>query len=206
MIVCPTLTCPSPALTTRPSWRTLRIVVCRNSAPGSIPLSDSWEGTSINLFQMIHAHMSITLRRRQARMTEHFLYRPQIRSITKHMRCERVTQPVRSDAGADARGLDSALQNHLDAARGQPSAAKICDDGTVVLPRDGHRGFPLLQGVEGGLAQRHEAILVALAGANHHHAELLVDIAPVEADQLADAQAGRVERLEDRAIAQRRRC
>src|SRR5271163_3135453 len=138
MIVCPTLTCPSPAITTCPSWRTLRIVVWRISAPGSIPLSDSWEGTSINLFQMIHTHMSIALRRRQARMAEHFLYRSQVRTVTKHMRCERVTQPVRSDAGADAGGLYSALQNHLDAARGQPSAAKICDDRTVVLPRNRH--------------------------------------------------------------------
>src|SRR5580698_9891900 len=150
MIVCPTLTCPSPAMTTWPSWRTLKIVVCRNSTPGSIPLSDSWEGTSINLFQMIHADVSIALRRRQARMTEHFLYRPQIRSITKHMRCERVTQPVRSDAGVDAGGLYSALQNHLDAARGQPSAAKIRDDGTVVLPRDGHRSFPLFSASRAG--------------------------------------------------------
>src|SRR5277367_6679222 len=124
MIVCPTLTCPSPAITTCPSWRTLRMVVWRNSAPGSIPLSDSWERTSINLFQMIHADMSIALRRRQARMTEHFLYRPQVRSIAKHMRGERMTQPVRRDTGAHARGLDSALQDHLDAARGQPSAAK----------------------------------------------------------------------------------
>src|SRR5271165_4075960 len=189
MIVWPTLTWPSPAMTTWPSWRTLRIVVCRNSAPGSIPLSDSWEGTSINLFQMIHADVSIALRRCEARMTEHLLYRPQIRTITKHMRCERVTQPVRGDAGADAGGFNSALQNHLDAARGQPSAAKIRDDGTVVFPRNRHRSFPLLQGVEGGLAQRHEAILVALAGADHHHAELFVDIAPVEADELAHAQA-----------------
>src|SRR5271156_7146655 len=112
MIVCPTLTCPSPAITTCPSWRTLRIVVWRNSAPGSIPLSDSWEGTSINLFQMIHTDMSIALRGRQARMAEHLLYRPQISPITKHMRCERMAQPMRRDARVEAGRLDSTLQDH----------------------------------------------------------------------------------------------
>src|SRR5882757_8234025 len=132
MIVCPTLTCPSPAITTCPSWRTLRMVVWRNSAPGSIPLSDSWEGTSINLFQMIHADMSIALRRRQARMTEHLLYRSQVGSIAKHMRRERMAQPVRRDAGSESGRLDSLFQNHLDATRGQPAAAKICNHGTVV--------------------------------------------------------------------------
>src|SRR5260370_18571048 len=121
MIVCPTLTCPSPAITTRPSWRTLRIVVWRNSAPGSIPRSDSWEGTSINLFQMIHADMSVALRRRQARMTEHFLYRPQVRSVSKHMHCKRMTQPMRCDARSEPSRLDSALQYHLEPPLGQPS-------------------------------------------------------------------------------------
>src|SRR3984957_20897853 len=152
MIVCPTLTCPSPAITTRPSWRTLRIVVWRNSAPGSIPLSDSWEGTSINLFQMIHADMSIALRCCQARMPEHFLYRSQVGAITKHMRCEGVAQPMRRDAGGESGRLDSALQDHLDTARSQPSAAKIRDHGTVVLPRHRHRSLPLLPCVQRGLA------------------------------------------------------
>src|SRR5580700_447364 len=138
MIVCPTLTCPSPAITTWPPWRTLRIVVWRNSAPGSIPLSDSWEGTSINLFQMIHADMSIALRRGETRMPEHLLYRSKVRSVTKHMRCEGVTQPMRRDAGGESGRLDSALEYHLDAARGQPAAAKIGDHGTVVLPRNRH--------------------------------------------------------------------
>src|SRR5271170_5924172 len=129
MIVCPTLTCPSPAITTCPSWRTLRIVVWRNSAPGSMPLSDSWEGTSINLFQMIHTDMSIALRCRQARVTEHLLYRPQVGAIAKHMRRERMAQPVRRNARGHPSRLDSALQDNLDAARGPPSAAKIRNHG-----------------------------------------------------------------------------
>src|SRR5271156_1322737 len=201
MIVCPTVTCPSPAITTCPSWRTLRIVVWRNTAPGSIPRSDSWEGTSINLFQMIHADMSIALRRRQARMPEHLLYRSQVGAISKHMRCEGVTQPMRCDAGGEACSLDPLLQYLLDTARGQPTSAKIRDRGTVMLPGHGHRGLPLFQCIQRRLTQRHEAILVALARANHHHPELFIYIAPVETDQLADAQAGRVQRLEDCAVA-----
>ena len=115
-----------------------------------------------------------------------------------------MTQPVRSECRADSRRLDSRAQNFLDAASSQPPAAQIRYDRTVVLPRNRHRTSPLLKRVERRLAQRHQPILVALARAHHHHAELFVDIAPVQADQLADAQARRVERLENCAIAQRR--
>src|SRR5580692_9671043 len=205
MIVCPTLTCPSPAITTCPSWRTLRIVVWRNSAPGSIPLSDSREGTSINLFQMIHADVSIALRRRQARMPEHLLYRSKVRSVTKHMRCEGVTQPMGRDASVEAGRLDSALQDHFDATRGQPAAAKIRNHRTVMLPCNRHCGFPLLQCVQRRLAQRHEAILVALARAHQHHPKLVIYVAPVQPDQFADAQPRGVQGLEDCTIAQRSR-
>src|SRR5579863_5740491 len=174
MIVCPTLTCPSPAITTWPSWRTLRIVVWRITAPGSIPLSDSWEGTSINLFQMIHADMSIALRRGEAGMAEHLLYRAQVGAIAQHMRCERMTQPMRRDAGAQARGLDSPLQDQLDAARGQPAAAQVGDHRATGLPRDRHRAPPRPQSIERRLSDRHQPILVALARPDHHHPELFV--------------------------------
>ena len=70
---------------------------------------NSWKGTSINLFQMIHAHMSVPLRCRQARMAEHLLYRPQVRAIAKHMRCETVTQPVRRDSRAQTHSRQSPL-------------------------------------------------------------------------------------------------
>src|SRR5208283_2852156 len=205
MIVCPTLTCPSPAMTTCPSWRTLRIVVWRISAPGSMPLSNSWKGTSINLFQMIHAHMSVPLRCRQARVAEHFLYRPQVRPIAKHMRCETVTQPMRRDSRAQPHSRQSPLQDHLDAARGQSAAAKICNHGTVGFPRNRHRTPPRHQCIQGRLTQRYQPILVALARSHHDHPKLFVDIEPVEPDQLAYAQPRRIQRLEYRAIAYRRR-
>src|ERR1700722_10668910 len=115
---------------------------------------------------MIHADMSIALRRRQTRMPEHLLYRSQVGTITKHMRCEGVAQPMRRDASGESGCLDSALQDNLDAARSQPSAAKIRDHGTVMLPRHRHRSLPLLQCVQRGLAERHKAILVALARAH----------------------------------------
>src|ERR1035437_6217705 len=205
MIVCPTLTCPSPAMMTCPSWRTHRIVVCRISAPGSKPLSNPWKGTSINLFQMIHAHMSVPLRCRQARMAEHLLYRPQVRAIAKHMRCETVTQPVRRDSRAQTHSRQSPLQDHLDAARGQSAAAKICNHGTVGLPRNRHRTPPRPQRIQRRLAERHQPILVALARPHHHHHELFVDIAPVQPDQFAHAQPRRGHRLEYGAIAHRGR-
>src|ERR1035437_769162 len=162
---------------------------------------NSWKGTSINLFQMIHAHMSIALRGRQARMAEHFLYRPQVRPIAKHMRCETVTQPMRRDCRAQTHRRQSPLQDQLDAARGQSAAAKIDYHGTVGLPRNRHRTPPRPQCIQRRLTQRHQPILVALACSHHDHPELFVDIAPVKPDQLADAQPRRIQRLEYRAIA-----
>src|SRR4051812_37859266 len=108
MIVWPTLTCPSPAITTWPLWRTHRIVVWRK-----ISASCSRMGTLINLFQMIHADMSIALRGRQTRMPEHLLDRSQVGTITQHMRSKAVAQPVRRQARCEAAIDNSLLQNFL---------------------------------------------------------------------------------------------
>ena len=58
-------------------------------------------------------------------------------------------------------------------------------------------------GVRRLLAERHDALLAALA-AHAHELLLEVDVAEVEPDRLGAAQPGRVDELDERAVAQRR--
>src|SRR5260370_32870006 len=112
------------------------------------------------------------------------------------MGCETMTQPMRRDSRADAGRNNPSLKYHLDAASRQPAAAKIDNHRTIGLPCNRHRASPCLERIERRLADRHQPILVTLARAHHDHAELVVDIAPVEPDQFAHSEIGLVESLE----------
>ena len=101
-----------------------------------------------------------------------------------------------------SRRHDTPREDIFDRARRQPPAAQVGDHRAVEFPGLRHRAPPRLERVERRLADRHQPILVALARAHHHHPDFLVDVAPVEADQLAHAQAGGIKRLDDRAVAQ----
>ena len=103
---------------------------------------------------------------------------------------------------AQSRRHDTPGEDIFDRARRQPSAAQVGDHRAVEFPGLRHRAPPRLERVERRFANRHHPILVALARAHQHHPDFVVDVAPVKADQLAHAQAGGVERLEDRAVAQ----
>ena len=74
--------------------------------------------------------------------------------------------------------------------------------------RDGQRGpaigQPRLQRRRSGLAERHGALLVALAQHPQQPARG-VDVVDVEAAQLADANSGGVQHLDDQPVAQRER-
>src|SRR5215471_17451527 len=87
MIVCPTVTCPSPAMTTRPPWRTQTIVVPRIS------------GTGMRLVVRLHeppeVDVRVALGRRQARVPEQLLDGAQIRARAEEMGREGMTERVR---------------------------------------------------------------------------------------------------------------
>ena len=56
------------------------------------------------------------------------------------------------------------------------------------------------------LAERHDAVLAALAAADVHELLLEVDVAEVEPDRLGAAEARGVDELDERAVAQRERA
>src|SRR5215471_17055371 len=96
MIVWPTVTCPSPAITIRPRWRTARIVV---------PLSS---GTGVRLVIGFHqapeVDVRVALRRGEARVSEQLLDGTQVGARTEKMRRERVAESVgRRLSGATGR-------------------------------------------------------------------------------------------------------
>src|SRR5207244_10866051 len=88
------------------------------------------------------------------------------------------------------------------AAGGEPTAAAIDEHGgglDALFAEIAKLAPVRAQRVECDLADRHDALLASLA--EHPHALVLeVDVLPVEADELADAQARGVERFEDRAV------
>src|SRR5207245_10094063 len=96
--------------------RTHKIVVARTFAASS----GAWMGIAINLFQTIHADMSIALRGREARMAEHLLDRAQVGIGIEHVRRERMAQPMGRHRGVES-GLDNSPRDDLlDTARAEP--------------------------------------------------------------------------------------
>src|ERR1051325_10698722 len=65
MIVCPTVTWPSPAITIRPRWRTARMVVPRSSGTGVRLVVGFHQATEVDV--------RVALRGREARMAEELL-------------------------------------------------------------------------------------------------------------------------------------
>src|SRR5947208_872662 len=131
-------------------------------------------------------------------------------------------QRMRADAHARAAGRDVAAHQPVDAADGQTSAAIVQEEraagagwagpaGRSVLP---FQPFPPFLPTKDLLAilqifpnrrrrariERHDARLASLAeDANHPCAH--VDVVDIDAYELAEPQAGRVEQLEDGAVA-----
>ena len=111
-------------------------------------------------------------------------------------------------AGGDAGPFGGVLQHLPGALPRQPPAAGVEEDRRGAAAATRQLGPPAHQvGVQRGdrrSADRHQPLLAALA-AQQHRPRLGVDVVDVEADGLGDPRAGRVQQLEQRAVAQRQR-
>ena len=128
-------------------------------------------------------------------MAEQLLDRAQVGAALEQVRRERVAQPVRvGDEAAQRRGVEPA------AARREEErvlgAARELRARLAQVARDEARRL---------LAERHDAVLRALAVPDVDELLLEVDVAEVEPDRLGAAQAGRVDELDERAVAERER-
>src|SRR5579863_1599286 len=105
------------------------MVVERTRVSGS--RSGAGMGTTVNLFQMTHADMSIALRSGETRMAEHLLNRAQVGAGVEQMRREAVAQTMRRQGRLEAGNGQPALEHLLHGARGQTPAAQIGDDWVI---------------------------------------------------------------------------
>src|SRR5438309_7699469 len=152
MTVCPRLTCPSPAITTLPRWRTQRIVV--PCIPDSLR---SGVGAIVGLHQMIEVHVCVALSRGEARVAEKLLDCAEIRSLVEEMRGERVAKRMRARGDRGAGTGDVARDEAGHTPRAEAPATAIDEDRRPLDPFSGELAPVRAQRIERDLADRHDA-------------------------------------------------
>src|SRR5262249_55583591 len=121
-IVCPTVTWPSPAMTTRPWWRSARMVVACSSGPRVRAV--------IGLHQTAQVDVRVALGGGEARVPEQLLDGAQIGARAEEVRREGMAQRVRRALGRGTAEERVALHQARDAAGGEPTPARIPEDRT----------------------------------------------------------------------------
>jgi hypothetical protein len=150
-------------------------------------------------------HVRVALCRPEVGVAEHLLYRPQVGTAFEQVRREGVAEKMGMDAARLETGpIGELAQDEECSGTGQRPAADVQEElGPVpaVEVRPTEREVPTHRFCSRA-AERHEALLVALA--EHAHDPFLErDAALLEPDRLGDAQAGAVEELHQRPIAER---
>src|SRR5437762_4695654 len=156
MIVWPTVTWPSPAITIRPRWRTARMVVPRSSGTGVRLV--------IRLHQPAEVDVRVALCRREARVSEKLLDGAQVGPRAEEMRREGVTERVRAGLPGASGCEHVALHVTPDAPRRESPATRIAEHGSAGdrLPGLGAGGAIGGERAESGPADRHDAFLSTL--------------------------------------------
>src|SRR2546430_9379301 len=114
------LTCPSPAMTTRPRCRSDRMVVARIG-------SGSRVRAVIGVHQTAEVDVRVALRRREARVAEELLDGPEIGPRAEQMRGEGVAERVRRGFGGRAARQHVTVHEAPDAPCREPSAPGVAE-------------------------------------------------------------------------------
>ena len=138
--------------------------------------------------------VAVDLRRRERRVPEQLLDDAEVGAALEEVRRERVPQAVR------------VAEEAAHGARVEPASADREEEGVVRAARERRAArLQVARDVERGLlAQRHDAFLAALSSYVYELA-VEIDVSEVEPDRLGASQPGRVEELEERAVAERER-
>ena len=148
----------------------------------------------VDAAQPAGVHVAVDLRRRERGVSEQLLDRAQVGTALEQVRREGVAEAVRM------------RQDSADRARVEPAAARREEERVLRTACELRPGLAEIapEHVRGLLAERHDALLAALAA--HAH-ELLVEVhvAEIEADGLGAAQPAGVRQLDERPVAQRQR-
>src|SRR4051794_15564410 len=182
-----------------------RVVIrslCQSFSPARM-----WVRTEVQLATAAIGYVGIELGGREVGMPEQLLQGAEVGAALEQVRGERVAQQVRVHALRLEAGLaGEPAQDQEGAGSGERPALRVQEElGAVarVEVRPAAREVEP-QRLAGGAADRHDALLAALAGAADEPL-LEVDAALLEPDRLADAEAGAVEQLDERAVAERAR-
>src|ERR1700741_4646540 len=155
-----------------------------------------------------HVEMRVALGGVDAVVAEQFLHVAKVRTGTKEMCRERMTERVRRDAFCDARLPCSLLNDPHDASitesRSLPSAPSDEEERLHVRMLHDQRTSErhvTLHRFDCRLADRHETLLRSFAMTHEHHAIREINIREVESAHFSATKTGRVHQLEQRSIA-----
>ena len=173
-------------------------------------LSGPRMGPAVDVPDPLAGEMRVQLRGGDTRMPEQLLDDAQVGPALEQMRRERVTQRVRADPVGEPGRASAARLTAAHACwrasrppRSPRNSGPPRSGATWCVPAATARGpvDPAPEPVERDVADRDQPLLVALADDADERA---VDrqVLAVEPDRLADPQAGRVQQLEQRAVAQ----
>ena len=156
--------------------------------------------------QVAAVDVRVDLRGADVGMAQEFLDHAEVRAARHQVRGERMAQEVRVHA-ADPRGK-RILAHQLPDGHALERAAGVGEEQAVAVAAvvEAHEvraqlRHVALHRVDGGLADRHDALLVALAD-HVDDAERLVEVVDLERAHLARAQAGGVHEFQHGAVAQ----
>ncbi len=137
---------------------------------------------------MLEVKVSIDLGGADVRMAEQFLDAAEIVARLEQVRRERVPEQVRVDAGIDALPLGPVQDPGLYRAGAQPAAPLAQEQGAFLCR--GQRpalGQPSAERFPRVAADRHDAVLVALAG-HRHGAVIQIEVTDIQSRQLGKPQ------------------
>src|SRR5215203_4396613 len=166
-----------------------------------------WVRAKVQLPAPPIGYVGIELGRREVGVAEHLLHRAQIGTALEQVRRERVAEQVRVDTLRVEARLPGQLAEDQEGARARQRAAARVQEQLRPVPCVEERPTArevAAQSVGAGPAERDDALLAALADAADEP-PLEVDAALLEPDRLADAEAGAVEQLDERGVAERAR-
>ena len=171
----------------------------------------AWVACVVDGAQPFGRHLRVHLRRRHARVAEQLLHDTDVGTVVEHVGGARVTEYVRADAvresDARARGahnLPAALARDSTAARVQEDrvavARRLRTRARAVAQRQPPAPEIFAQRRARGPSDGHHAFLVALA---EHADQAVLEIEGIEiqSHELADADSGGIEELEDGPVA-----
>src|SRR5262245_37949649 len=159
----------------------------------------------VDVEQLRDVDVSVSLCRRETHVPKQLLNRAQIGPRLQEMRGKGMAQRVWADSASRAAARNASRHQPLNASACQSSTPRVdkerlalwCPSPVrVVSGEQGSIGVPLAQRLLSRFVERHDSLFASFAH-HAHHPTREIDILQIECNELAQADAGGVEQLED---------